>query len=246
MYLSKILGAVLILLCILFLGLQYQTLEYEASGVRALGLIVLLCLYLFNGNNRHPLFLLFLLFFTFAEVINYMTFPFEFPPLDDIDYMYYVSNVISILAYTFLILRILSGINIYKAIAKFPIQSILLVVLSVFVVYLVTDTTGADLDFYEYTLEFTYNTVVIILMSLSLLYYMLKEDLKSMNLLIGSICILFYEILQLAYYYIEKSEVLNLFCSLFFVTAFYFYYLQSRLKHVEIVEYSDKSQRLDL
>nr|WP_321236582.1 hypothetical protein [uncultured Psychroserpens sp.] len=246
MHLSKILGIVLVLLSIVFLGLQSQALELEASGVRALAMIVLITLYLIRVKQKHALFLMFLVFFTIAEVFNYITWVKNFDLNPDIDYFYYIGNVLYILSYTFLIARIVVGVNMTKAVTRFPIQSLLLVVLGVFVVYIVTDTTKGELNSSQYTLEFTYNAVIMILMSLSLLNYMIKDDKKSMNLLIGSICILFSEILQLAYFYIADSNILNVLCSVFIVMAFLFYYLQSRLKHTEVVEYVQQQNQQDL
>ena len=48
MSLSKILGGILILLSVFFLGLQSQMLEVEASGIRALAMLLLLTLYIFK------------------------------------------------------------------------------------------------------------------------------------------------------------------------------------------------------
>ncbi|WP_204345447.1 hypothetical protein [Psychroserpens algicola] len=244
MYLSKILGTVLILLSILFLGLQSQALEIEASGVKTLAMILLIVFYVMRVKKKHILFLMFLVFFTIAEFFNYITWVINFDFSEEIDYFYYVGNILYILSYTFLIARILVSINMSKAVTKFPIQSLSLLVLGIFVVYLVTDTTREELTSSQYTLEFTYNAVIMILMSLSLLYYMAKDDKKSMNLLIGSICILFSEILQLAYFYVaEDFNVLNLLCSLFIVMAFLFYYLQSRLHHKEVVSFIPQNQQ---
>jgi hypothetical protein len=243
MHLSKIFGFVLILLSIVFLGLQSQALEIEASGVKALAMTVLTILYLVRVKKRHALFLMFLVFYTIAEVFNYATWVKNFDINKEVDYFYYIGNVLYIMSYTFLIAMILSGINMTKAITRFPIQSLLLIILGVFVVYIVTDTTKGELDSSQYTLEFTYNAVIMILMSLSLLYYMIKDDKKAMNLLIGSICILFSEILQLAYFYIADFNILNVLCSVFLVMAFVFYYLQSRLQHQNVVEYVEQSQQ---
>ncbi|MDG5491701.1 hypothetical protein [Psychroserpens sp. SPM9] len=232
MNISKLLGVIIISLSVFFLGLQSQALELEASGVRAFTMLLLTALYLVRVKNKHVLFLSFLIVFTIAELFNWATWLKNFDIDPNFDYFYYVGNALYILAYLLLIFRILVGFSIVKAMSKFPLQSLLLIVLGVFVVYLVTDTTRETLNNSEYTLEFTYNAVIMVLMNLSLLNYMYRDDKKSMNLLIGSICIVFSEILQLAYFYIAADfNVLNVLCSAFLVAAFLFFYLQSRLVH---------------
>lgn len=246
MYISKILGVVLILLSILFLGLQYQAFEIEASGVKAFTLLVLTIFYMLKVKKKHSLFLMFLIFFTVAELFNYITWIENVDIDPNIDYYYYIGNGLYILAYSFLIARIISNVNMPEVLRRFPLQTILLIGLGIFVVYLVTDTTKDRLNISEYTLEFSYNAVIMVLLSVSFLNYMYHDDKKSMNLLIGSICILFSEILQLAYFYIADFNILNLLCSVFIVMAFLFYFLQSRLKNDEIIEYDLQEHHADL
>lgn len=237
MYVSKALGIIIILLSVVFLGLQSQALEVEASGVKALALLLLTVLYLVRIKKKNTLFLMFLIFFTIAEVFNYITWIENIDIDPFFDYYYYIGNALYILAYTFLIIQVFSSLNMSEVLRRFPMQIILLIGLGVFVVYLVTDTTKSTLNVSEYTLEFTYNTVIMVLLSVSFLNYMYRDDKKSMNLLIGSIFILFSEILQLAYFYIAADfNVLNLFCSVFIVAAFVFLFLQSRLEHKNFVE----------
>ena len=67
--------------------------------------------------------------------------------------------------------------------------------------------------------------------SVALIDYMYRNDNKSMLFLLGSICIVFSEIIQLAYYYILEDKNLGFIYSFFLVVAFVFFYLQSQLKH---------------
>lgn len=247
MNISKIIGVILILLSVLFLGLQSQALEVEASGVKSLALLLLTVIYLMKIKNKNLLFLMFLIFFTIAEIFNYVTWIQNMDIDPYVDYYYYIGNALYILAYTFLITRIITNFNMTEVLRRFPMQILLLLGLGVFVVYLVTDTTKNQLDLPEYALEFTYNAVIMVLLSVSFLNYMYRDDKKSMNLLVGSIFILFSEILQLAYFYIAADfNVLNLLCSVFIVAAFLFYFLQSRLKHEDIVEYDLQERQADL
>ncbi|WP_047546931.1 hypothetical protein [Psychroserpens sp. Hel_I_66] len=231
MNVNKILEVILILLCILFVGLQSQTLEIEASGIRALAMLLLTALYILKVEKKHIFFMLFLFTFIIADFFNFITWVENFDIDPNFDYFYYIGNSLYILAYLFLIFRVLDAVNLIRVISKFPLQTILLSGLGVFVAYIVTDITKHELSNSEFIMELSYNAVVVFLMCLSMINYMYKEDKKSMNLLIGSICIVFSEILQLAYYYIsETNSMLNILCSLFFIIAFIFLYLQSITK----------------
>ena len=52
-----------------------------------------------------------------------------------------------------------------------------------------------------------------------------------MLFLLGSICVVFSEIIQLAYYYILNDKNLGFIYSFFLVVAFIFFYLQSQINH---------------
>ena len=132
---------------------------------------------------------------------------------------------------------IATSMNIRKAFFKFPIQNCLLAILGLFFVYFVSDTTKHEFVAFDFFLELFYNAVVMLLMALALINYMYKDDKKSMNLLLGAICIMFSEIIQLAYFYIADFNLLNVLCSLFLVFAFLFFYFQSRLEYREDIDY---------
>jgi len=231
LYLDKFIGTILVVLSLVFLGLQFQELEIEASGVKALALVLLTVLYSIQVKQKHRFFYLFLVTYTIAELINYITWIENFDLHSGIDYFYYLGNGLYILSYCFLIIRILSELNIKEVCTRFAFQSILLFVLGVFFVYIVTDIVNDEFNFNEHFIELLYNAVVMALMCLALLNYMYRDDKKSMNFLIGSIFIVFSEVIQLAYYYIASFAVLNVLCSVFLVFAFVFFYIQSKLSH---------------
>jgi hypothetical protein len=128
---------------------------------------------------------------------------------------------------------------------QLPVPIIILIVLDVFCVTLVTDTAEHQLTFYEYALEFVYNTIIMILLSVALINYMYRNDTKSMLFLVASIFIVFSEIIQLAYYYILDDNNLGFVYSLFFVVAFVFFYLQSQKEFTgPIREYIDEDRNI--
>ena len=226
----KILIATLLVLSAIFLGLQSFKYEFEAAGIRALLLTLLTILYCARVKKKRFFFFLFLITFCVAELLNFFSWFYEIYE-DSIDYMYYISNGLYILSYSFLITLVLKSMNIKEVILKFPFHLLILFVLDIFCVSIVTGTTKSQLSIYEYSLEFIYNTVIMVLLSVAFINYIYRDDKKSMNLLVGSIFIVFSEVIQLAYFYISDTNFLNVICSLFLVLAFLFFYLQSRLSH---------------
>jgi hypothetical protein len=62
----------------------------------------------------------------------------------------------------------------------------------------------------------------------ALLNYMYRSDTKSILFLMASICVVFSEIIQLAYFYVLEASSLGYIYSVLFVTAFILFYLQSQ------------------
>jgi hypothetical protein len=172
----------------------------------------------------------FLVTFMVAQSLNYVSYYLPEISENQIDYYYYGANILYILSYLFLIVKIVLDLNFKKVFKELAIPIVILVVLDVFCVTLVTDTTQRVLSTNEYILEFVYNAVIMVLLSVALLNYMYRNDNKSILFLIGSICIVFSEIIQLAYYYIIADKNLGFIYAFFLVVAFIFFYIQSQLE----------------
>ncbi len=228
----KTLIALLAVLSVVFLGLQLFKYEYYASGIRALLLVLLSILYCSRVENKRKFFFLFLITFTVADVFNFLSWQISSDNFM-VDYSYYIINAMYIISYTFLIIQILKTLDIKEVIAKLPVHIIILLVLDISCVIVVTNTTKSELQFGEYLLEFVYNAVIMALLSVALINYIYKDDKKSMNFLVGSIFIVFSEVIQLAYFYVSEVNVLNVLCSIFLVLAFVFFYLQAKISHEE-------------
>lgn len=229
MLLNKILKVLLLLLGGVFVILQGFGYEVEGAATSTFMLVILTFIYYEWTQNKTKYFFWFLAAFTCGHVVS--LFSWLMPEIKEhqINVYYYASNLLSILAYLFLIVRVLVELNFKKIVAELTIPIIILVVLDVFCVVLVTDTAENALTNYEYALEFFYNTVIMVLLSSTLINYMYRNDSKSMLLLVGSMCIVFSEIIQLAYYYILDDSNLVFIYSFFLVLAFVFFYLQSQV-----------------
>lgn len=201
-------------------------------------LVGLTVLYLHVVKKRRLFFFLFLLFFTVAEVLNFSSRFVRIHFNERSEWIYYAGNFLCILSYTFLIIQVLKTMNLKETLNHYPFHVITLIVLDVFCVWIVSATTRQSLTLNrqsltlnQYALEFTYNGVIMILLSVALLNYIHRDDKKSMNLLLGTIFIVFAEVIQLAYFYVADFNILNVIYSVFLVCAFLFFYLQACLTH---------------
>ena len=242
MLINRSLKVLLLLLGGIFIMLQGLAFELEGAAVSAVMLVILTFIYCKWTDKKSKLFFWFLVVFTIAHVLSYSSWFFEPIERYEIDLFYYAANILYIISYIFLILRITSELDFKKVFTELTIPLIILISLDVFCVVLVTDTTKAALDISQYILEFIYNAVIMALLSVALINYMYRNDNKSMLILIGSICIVFSEIIQLAYYYIlEDDRSLGFIYSFFLVIAFLFFYLQSQVQFTgPIPEYVDE------
>jgi len=229
MLIKKIIKVVLLLLGGIYVLLQGFALEVEGDTVGAISFILLTWLYVGWTKHKSKLFLLFLVVFTMAQILGYIAW--YGPELKEgqTDYLYYISNILSIASYGLLIIKMLLQLNLKTVFSELAIPVIVLVVLDVFCVSLISSTTESSFNYYEYALEFTYNSVIMALLSMALINYMYRNNNKSMLFLIGSIFIVFSEIMQLAYFYILSDDnSLGYVYSFFLVVAFVFYYMQSQ------------------
>lgn len=228
MQIGRFIKITLIIICAVFLGLQGLRLEFPAAGLRAL-LVMLLCvLYYVKVKDKSFLFLMFLIIFAVAELMNFASYFIKIGK-NSSDYFYYATNALYIISYMFLILRALKDMSIRNVLSKFWIHLVILIVLDVLCVNIVSGTTEKLLTNSQNWMEYIYNIVVMMLLTIAMINYMSKNTQKSMNFLLGAIFIFFSEVIQYAYFYISSITVLNVVCSLFLVLAFLFFYLQSKI-----------------
>jgi hypothetical protein len=147
--------------------------------------------------------------------------------------IYFYGNAFYITAFTFLTIEIFFQINFKEFFKKYLIEIIILCLLDVFSIYLITNLSGFEPNELEFYVELLYNTSIMVLVSLALLNYISRATQKSMYLLIGSACIVFSEVLQVAYFYVSDKEMFIDIYSILLIIAFYFLFTQAGLKHKE-------------
>ena len=230
MLVNKILKVLLLLLGGLFVVLQAFAYEVEGAAISLLLLILLTVLYCRSTEIKSTYFFWFLIASTLGHLLGYSAYYGPQISESQIDFYYYGANILFIISYIFLIIRILRRLDFKKVCSGLCVPIIILVVLDVFCVSIVSSTTESILSVQENILEYVYNAVVMTLLSVALINYMYRNDNKSMLFLIASICIVFSEIIQLAYYYILlEDNNLGFIYSLLLIVAFIFFYLQSQL-----------------
>ncbi|WP_242134862.1 hypothetical protein [Aestuariivivens marinum] len=171
---------------------------------------------------------LFLIFFSVSDLMVLFD--------DHIPYKinYFVGNSLYVLAYTSLLFKFLTKSYVEYSLKNFKIHIIILTVLNVYILYVLQDSIARDRvpTPSEYIMELTYNIVMLILLSLSLLNYFYRDDKKSLLLFIGSLCIVFGEVLGIAYLYMANMAnegVFNFLSTTLYLIAFCFFYWQSKL-----------------
>lgn len=234
----KALQGSLIVCGLLFLFLQFAGYEVFASGIRAASLMLMIALYYSVVKKKQIVFFLFLSFFCFGDLITFINWLASKFKIDLLGQIYLIGNITYIVAYIMLIIYVFKKIQIKKLFPRFLFHVLVLLILDIVFVVIIADTATEGLVSYEYWLEFVYNSLLMILLSLALLNVVKNESSRSMFLLMGAICIVFSEVIQMAYFYVSNDNLLNILSSLFIVAAFTSIYLH--------VITSDKKDDLEL
>lgn len=235
----KILLGFIIVLAIVFIGLQIFNMKEIAGYVRPIILPLLLISYCLAKRKRSSYFFYFLLFYSITELSSFFTyFARESYFVDSL--MYYGGNTLYITAYVFLILEIFKSMNFKRTFNRFTTYILILIALDIYSIILVTDIAiKSELLYgvYDYLVEIAYNTVIMLLLTITLINYISKYTKKAMNLLLGALCIVFSEVIQVAYYYVSDQNILSIVYSSLLVLAFAFFYFQSNLSFADSETY---------
>ena len=235
MKVSRILLGSIIVLTISFIVFQIFNLNQLVTITRALILPLVTMLYFLETKDKKSYFFYFLLLYSIPEIIEPFISLSESVLMQNI--RYYLGNILYISAYIFLILEILKLMNFKKVFKRFTAPIVILIVLDVYSVILVSDTSFSSGYFeviFENIVEILYNITIMLLLSVAVINYMNRHTKKAMNLLVGAICIVFSEVIQVAYYYIStENNILSVLYSILLVFAFFFFYLQSSMSYSE-------------
>jgi hypothetical protein len=230
----KILLGFAIILSIGFIGLQIFEQDVLVNYLRPVILPILVVTYCISKKEKSSNFFYFLLFYAIAELLGLFSyFAMQSYFIDSL--LYYGGNMLYITAYVFLILQIVKPMNIKNIFNRFPAYVLILIVLDIYSIVLVSDIAiKSDLLYgtYDYLIEIAYNSVIMLLLTLTLINYISRYTKKAMNLLLGALCIVFSEVIQVAYFYVSDQNILSVAYSILLVVAFAFFYIQASLVEV--------------
>lgn len=236
MYKSKILVSFVPIIYIVFivcLIIGKTSLAYNVSSLLSPAIAIL---YFTHVKHRTIPFSLFLIFFATSDFMVLFS--------EHIPYRinYFVGNSLYILAYASLLFKFLNKICVAYIVKNYKTHLIILTALNVYIAYVLQDSIRHDIIpmSAEYFMELTYNIVMLALLSLSLLNYFYRDDKKSLLLFIGSLCIVFGEVLGIAFLYMASGAnegLLNFLSTTLYLLAFCFFYWQSKIEF-------EKSNRL--
>jgi len=235
----KILLGFIIVLAIVFIGLLIFDHQEIADYVRPIILPLVTIYYFLVKKDRTSYFFFFLVFYSIAELSGLFGYYARFSYFIG-DLLYYGGNSLLITAYVFLILEILKSMNIKRIFNRFTVYILILAAFDIYSIILVTDIAiKSELlnGVFDYLTEIAYNTVIMLLLTITLINYISNHSKKAMNLLLGALCIVFSEVIQVAYFYVSAQNVLIVVYSVLLVLAFSFFYIQSNLSYADIETY---------
>lgn len=220
--------AIVILLTIIFIASQVMEYENLSNYSRSLVIPLATAFYFIKIKDRSFYFSLFLFTFSLSELMGLVI------NIIDPDITYYLGNSLYILAYVFLVLEVLRSIKRspdYKNFfTKYALHMAVLAMFAIYLVKVLSDIVGPWMNRPEFAVEMVYNTVIMFLLTVSLLNFICNDTKKSLIMFLGSICIVFSEIVQVAYFYLSETYVLGIIYSVLLIMAFYFFYRHGFLK----------------
>lgn len=227
MYKSKVLVGLVLLLYLLFVIFEFSENYAIAHNFDTLILPLITVIYILYASRKNVFFLLFLLCYSISDLMGLFG---DYIPYE-IDY--YLGNSLYIMAYFFLFIKITRYMSIMHVLRNFKIHLIVLLALNIYLVYVlqVIVSPYVDMQSAEFYIELAYNTMMLLVLSGALLNYFYRDGKKALLLFVGSLCIVFSEVIEVAYIYIAQKSLLGFLSTTLALAAFYFFYQQSRLVH---------------
>ncbi len=232
----NIVSAILCLLVILtILGRLFSFQElFEYSW--ALIFPMLAYLYYSQKQNISHFFGFFLIGFSLAEFFK----------LDFIPNAYHVSNGFVAAGYILLLIFLVKDFNLKALIKKFKLQLVVLLVFNMYLVFALNQMILQDKDIvintFDFAFEVIYNIQILLLLSFSLLHYLYHETQKGLLLFLASVCIVFSEMIQVAYLFISSEQLLQIAYTLLMGVGFYFLYNYIKIRQFQLNEINSLKQ----
>jgi hypothetical protein len=232
MYKSKAIIGCIILVYILSVFFQFTGNDNLSTIFRALILPIIAIAYFIFVKRKSLFFILFLLCFSVSDLM--LLIQGKIPYLLD----YYLGNVLYLFAYLFLLLEISKSVSVSYVLRNFKLHILVLTALNIYIVYVLQVIVNPYVGMTNvYYMELVYNIVMLSVLSVALINYFYRDNKKALYLFIGSLAIVFSEVIDVAYMYISNKAFLNFLATTLAVIAFYFFLKQANLKNNSVKEY---------
>ncbi|WP_100615572.1 hypothetical protein [Confluentibacter citreus] len=227
---SIFLVGLVLLIYALFVVFQFSGHDLLAFNFRSLIFPAVALTYFICVKEKSVFFILFLIFYSLSELLALISDKLSY----SVDYL--LGNILYILAYLMLFIKICKSISLAHVLKNFKIHILVLTALNIYIVYVLQVIIGPHVELnHEYFVELVYNIVMLLLLSSSLLNYFYRDNKKSLYLFIGSLCIVFSEVISVAYLYVAEQDLLSFTAVSLALIAFYFFYQQSKLENEESI-----------
>ncbi|GGK15195.1 hypothetical protein GCM10007962_06740 [Yeosuana aromativorans] len=229
---SKVLVGIILLVYLAFIVSQFSNHHYLATVFDALILPLITITYFIGDHKKQVLFIVFLLAYSISDLMVLI--------VDHIPYelYYYIGNGLYILAYLTLLVKVLKSLSFLEIIKNFKLHLIVLIGLNVYIAYVLQVIVNPYVSMTnEYFVEIIYNVSMLLLLSASLLAYFYKDNKKSLFMFLGSLSIVFSEVIGVAYMYVAQQNLLNFISTTLTILAFYFFCKQTKLSNEEVNQF---------
>ncbi len=238
---SNILIGFIIMLCLAFTTYEFKEEYFLSQFFRALIVPLFALLYFINVKRRSFHFSWFLILYSISELLVFNEIFFDYDTMTEAelirydDIYYTVGNLLYIVAYVFLLIDVLKTIDIKMVLKNYRIHLVVLSALNIYIIYVLLTIVNPYVEgSYLFVIELVYNIVMLLVLTSCLISYFYNDNKKSLLLFFGSICIVFSEVIQVAYFYISDRDLLNLMQTLLLVLAFSFFYFQSGIRNKKV------------
>lgn len=223
----------IVLLFVAFAVFEFNQLYFYSDISKSLIVPVFAILYFVSVPKKSPYFTWFLVLFSISELSMFMEYFIETDEMFDLYYL--IGNCLYIYAYCLLFYDVYRTLDMKKIFKNFAIHLLVLTILNIYIIYvLLTIVNPYVSGSFLFVVELIYNIVMLLLLTISLIGYFYNDNKKSLLIFFGSICIVFSEVIQVAYFYISDKELLNLSQTLLLVLAFCFFYFQSKIQNKKV------------
>ncbi len=141
----------------------------------------------------------------------------------------YLTSMPYIMAYLCLLVYIIKEFNFRQLVKRFKYYLLVLLVFNGYVIFtlnqMILEDDSLKVNTLEFVIEGVYNLCILLVLSFSLLNYLYHDSRTGFLLFLASVCIVFSEMVQVAYIFISADYILNVIYSLLLIIGFYFIYL---------------------